>query len=151
MIVPARECHVCQMVVLGIRQLDLDEMKATSGSPPEQALMRSLRVSTKAWAYVHQGMALSVFGVAPWPGTPSLGSPWMISTALFEKHSFQIARYAKSIVQAMGEGFDFLVNYVDMRQLGSLPWREWAGFKFDDFIPEFGVERRPFLRFSKAT
>jgi hypothetical protein len=139
------------MVVLGIRQLDLDEMKATSGSPPEEALMRSLRVSTKAWAYVHKGAALSIFGVAPWPGTPTLGSPWMISTDLFNQHSFQIARFAKQIVRDMGEGFDFLVNYVDIRQLGHLPWREWAGFQFDEFIPEFGVERRPFLRFSKAT
>lgn len=152
MIVPAQECHVCQMLEVGIRQEDLNEMQATSGLPPEVSLRRSLRASIKAWAALDKrGIAYCMFGVAPWPHTPELGSPWLLATPAFDQHAFDIIRNTKWIVKAMGEDFDFLVNYVDYRLITRLPWVEWAGFKYDDFIPEFGVERRPFLRFSKAT
>jgi hypothetical protein len=152
MIVPARECHVCQMLVRGIRQEDVNEMKAASGHAPEYALMRSLRASTKAWACVNDsGIACAIWGVAPWPMTPKIGSPWLIATDDFIKHRVDIVRHTRRCVQEMGEGFDFLCNYVDIRLISRLPWMEWAGFKYDRYIPELGLEGRPFLRFSKAT
>ncbi len=152
MIVPARECHVCQMLVAGIRQEDLNEMKAASGLPPEVSLPRCLSMSTKAWACVDKrGLAYAVCGVAPWSSEPSLGSPWLIATDSFVKHRVEVVRNTKRFVHEMGEGFEFLINYTDLRHTNNLSWLEWAGFRFDGFIPHYGAERRPFLRFSKAT
>jgi hypothetical protein len=141
------------MLVAGLREADRLEIVAASGKPPEVALPESLAMSTKAWVLLDGGVAVGIWGVAPWPHTPGLGVPWLLATDRFDLHHNrrELLRYTRHYVAAMGEGFDYLVNYTDVRHRASHRWLKWAGFKLDDFRPSFGFEGRPFYRFSKET
>src|ERR1700722_13556307 len=150
MIVPALPCHACQLAVKGLRKEDADEVKATSGDDPAVVLPRSIAASKKAWTFVGKdGMAVAIFGVADWPGIPEIGVPWLLCSSDFPQYVRDILINAKPIIKEMGLGYRRLVNYTDMRHINNLGWLEWAGFRFDKFEPEYGVEKRPFLRFSK--
>lgn len=143
------------MLVEGVRDADRLEIQAASGTPPEVALPKSLALSSKAWVLLdsHTALACGVWGVAPWPGVPALGIPWLIATPTFDlpRNRKELLRYTREYVRQMGEGFDYLINYTDVRHRASHRWLDWAGFTLDDFAPHFGVERRPFYRFSKET
>lgn len=150
MIVPARECHVCQMLTVGLRAADVQEVKASHGLDPEAALQGSLQASVKAWVLLTpRGYPCAMWGVAPWPCVPELGSPWLLATDQFKRHRRELLRYTKEYVREMGRGYRFLVNYVDSRHADSIRWLHWAGFHFDTLLTDYGYEQRPFLQFSK--
>lgn len=153
MIVPALPCHVCQMLVVGVREADRQEILASSGKSPEDALPYSLAISTKAWVLLDKGVACGMWGIAPWPHSPALGIPWLLATSTFDRHHNrrELLRHTRHYVEEMGKGFQFLINYTDVRHRESHRWLQWAGFKLDDFEPRFGHGQRPFYRFSKET
>jgi hypothetical protein len=154
-IIPARPCHVCQMLVEGVRDDDRLEIQAASGLDAGAALFASLTRSTKAWVLLDSSTrrACGMWGVGAWRGDSRLGIPWLIATPTFNlgRNRRELLRHTPEYVRQMGEGFDYLINYTDVRNTASHRWLKWAGFQFDDFAPQFGVERRPFFRFSKET
>lgn len=152
MIIPARECHVCQMLTRGLRAADLAEIAATSGDEPGVALRRSLAVSERAWAALDStGIAYAIFGVAPWPLDSNIGCPWMIATDDLYRHKRDVALYTKFFVERMGARYTALTNFVLASHRDSIRWLTYAGFSFVDFVPEHGVGKQPFLQFFKAT
>lgn len=152
-IVPARDCHVCQMLATGLREADVYEIAAVSGLSPEAALRRSVEQSERAWAALNpQGQPVVLFGVATWPGLPHLGSPWLLGTdASVTKHRRDFALHTPRYVEEMGRGYTGLSNFVSATNVDSIRWLHRAGFQFIDFLPEFGVGRKPFIQFFKAT
>jgi hypothetical protein len=146
----ARPEHVNHMLSAGLRAADVAEIEAASGLTPEVALSQSLTASTKAWVIVNrQGFAYAMYGVAPWPGVPTLGIPWFVATDEQARNKREFLSGTRYYVEQMGEGFMYLVNYTDCRHTESHRWLQFAGFKFDRFEPHFGAARLPFLRFSK--
>jgi hypothetical protein len=133
MIIPALKEHADAMLAIGLRAEDVEEIAAASGATPEVALHLSLQLSTKAWAMIADYRVIAMFGVAPWPSVPELGIPWLLCTDEFPKHQKEILTVTKRIVREMGEGFQFLVNYTDVRHINNLGWLQWAGFRFDKF------------------
>lgn len=149
-IVSATLAHV-DHVAEHMRKRDVDEVRAASGRSPRDALVDSLLGSSRAWTMLtERGEPYAIFGVAPWFAMPDTGAPWLLATDTFRRYPRFILANTKRYVAEMHRDYPILMNYVDARNTDSLRWLMWSGFQFTGVVPEYGVERRPFLRFSKV-
>lgn len=148
-IVPARICHVNQMLAKGLRAADVREVWAANGISPKIALTHSFCASPdmRYAAIEDDGQAFCMFGVAPYLNRPRVGSPWLLATDGITRHRRDLLRYTREIVPKMLKPYDLLVNHVDARHEESIRWLRWAGFLFVDLLPAYGHERVPFLKF----
>lgn len=147
-IVPATRDHALH-VGRAMRQADVDEVRAASGLSPLVATLSSLDGSVLAWAGVaDDGEPFAICGVAPYAG--ATGSPWLLATDRLYDHRAFFLRNTRPVVEIMLRVYPVLINYVDARHRDSIRWLMWAGFKIDKLEPHYGVERRPFFRFSKV-
>lgn len=155
MIVNAEPVHIEQMLRAGLRAADIEEVRASHGLTPVEALnltFETSRTSGKCWAALDDdNHAWTMFGVAPIPGAATLGAPWLLACNAQRRHLKYFLANTKEYVGYMSEGYTRLVNFVDVRHTDSIRWLQWAGFTFDLLIPEAGFERRPFLRFTKES
>ena len=145
-IVEACEAH-CVAIGPHLRQADRDEVAASCGLEPAEALLSSLRRSAMCWAGLVDGEPVCVFGV----GGPSLmsevGVPWLLGTDAVVKHQRAFLRRNKAIVAKMLDAFPVLINMVDARNVHSIRWLRWLGFHIGEPFA-WGVEGRPFHPFS---
>lgn len=132
-----------------LRADDVAEIRASSGVEPEAGLRSSLLVSTVAWTLLSdQGDPVCIFGCAP-GGPPGVGSVWMLGTSEMDTLKTTVARKTLPYLRRMHEPYPVLWNWIDGRNLRSLQWLRWAGFRVIDADPQYGVEKRLFLQFSR--
>lgn len=148
-IVPATYEHA-QKLVPRLRKGDLQEIAAATGASPEDALVSSVASSVVSWAWLCNGRVLALFGVAPYPGRPGVGVPWLLGAKGIEKHKVFFVRRSREYVRLMLEQFPVLENWVDSRNTPSIQWLAWCGFHFAEVRPFFGIQRLPFIRFNLA-
>lgn len=113
-----------------LRDSDILEIAATSGLSPDEAIRRSIEVSSEWKAAISDtGEVLAVFGVAPvYIGLPGIGSPWFLATDAAEKHNVAIFRKAREWLEEVNNKYPVLVNFVDVRHKAALQWVTWLGF-----------------------
>lgn len=87
-----------------------------------------------------------MFGVVPGTILTGTGIPWMIGTALLDRHARTLMIRSRRHLGTMMKGFDRLENYVDSRNRKAVRWLAWLGFTMLPAVPmgPFGV---PFHRF----
>lgn len=144
-VVPASAEHVAAMLPQ-VRQADRDEVWAAYAELIEVALPRSLVLSTHAWAGLVDEQVACVFGVAPVNLLAGHGAPWMVGTALVERHAFAFLRRNRQYVATMRSTYNRLENWVDARNSAAISWLGWLGFEFDQPMP-YGPFGQPFMRF----
>lgn len=144
-VVPADLAHVERMLPI-IRQADIDELWAANRVTPEYALTHGIRVSSDAWTGMVDGQPVCVFGVAPASMLGSIGVPWMVGTSEIDRHAKAFLRRNKAYVDRMSGLYNYLVNYVDARNLRAIGWLKWLGFEIYEAAPH-GVDGLPFHRF----
>lgn len=131
------------VVAAGIRPGDKQEL-AAMGYQPLVAVLMSMQDSSRSWAGVVDGEVICVFGVGTWPdGT---GRPWMIGTALLDKHAKLFLSHCRECVSAMRGGYALLHNHVDVRNERAIRWIKWLGFEIGPAVP-VGMNGEPFYRF----
>jgi hypothetical protein len=69
-----------------------------------------------------------MFGAAPHP-LPGVGVVWMLGTDGILKNSFGIARATRRYFDTLNDAYFVLWNYIDARNVVSLRWLRWGGFK----------------------
>lgn len=133
-----------------LRYGDQDELQALHGGlVPPLAVIAASRVSSDICRVGGiGGLPLVIHGVAPMPGVPGVGVPWMLGTHEVETRALArlALRHCASEVQEMNELYPLLVNYVDDRNTLSKRWLKWLGFSFISRRPH-GIEQRPFIEF----
>ncbi len=136
-------------VAADMRPEDRAEVQAASGCSPLEALQFGLATSVEC-ATVHAPRGpIAIFGVVPSvAGNTRIGSPWMLGTPGITGHWFEFARRSRDEFHAMRQRWDRLENHVDDRNELHKRWLRWLGFEFTELIEHFGVERRPFWRFT---
>lgn len=87
-----------------------------------------------------------VFGVAPWPGLPSKGIPWMLGTKRFDERQIHLLRFAKQMLGMMQGQFAALENHVHAENARAIRFIEWLGFTVEDAAP-WGWKGEMFRRF----
>jgi len=135
-----------------LRVADIEEIRAASGLAPLDALRRSYDFSTHVWAVRDPGCQqiaapIALWGVGPLSLIEGRGCPWLLASDAFEQLGLDIARLSRPLVAGMRNLYPRLENRIDARHTKAVRWLSWLGFAIDP--PEsWGVERRPFHRFS---
>lgn len=134
-------------VAANMRQADIEEITAGTGSSPADALIESVMLSTACLALDIDGEPAAIFGVAPLTGMlGSMGSPWLLGTRLLERRPRALIALGPYYRDGMLAMYPHLVNYVDARNTRSIRWLKWLGFEFDEAKPH-GAAGLPFHRF----
>lgn len=129
-----------------LREADRLEVEAASGLDPLAELQRSLAMSVEAWTGTVDGAPACIFGVGLLSLLGGEGSPWLLGSDLVTRHSVAFARRNKAMVRGWSKAFPVLRNFVDVRNVVSVRWLRWLGFKLLPPVP-YGVARLPFHPF----
>ena len=133
-----------------MRQSDKDELTAATGPDLERTLLLSIEQSRGMVAVATAGgEPIAIFGFCPWGLMSSVASPWLVGTTALLKQGRALNRLGRDYCARATSEFPVLVNYVDVRNTASVRWLRGLGFKMDAPAP-FGVEGRPFMRFSNV-
>ncbi|MFZ5692456.1 MAG: hypothetical protein ACOY5F_14500 [Pseudomonadota bacterium] len=127
-----------------MRQADRDEIAAGSGKSPREALAFSLRKSAQAWTAIIDGRPEVMFGVADLNILAGVGAPWLLGTDAIDLHFRQFLRRSVSWRDQLLGRYPVLRNFVDDRNVVSIRWLRWLGFKFSDPIMFRGHPFRAF-------
>jgi hypothetical protein len=133
-----------------LREADIEEIWASSMSKPEQSLTRGVSCSSHAWTGLVDGEPACIFGVVPVSFMSGIGVPWMLGTPLVEEHATAFLRRNRRYVKHMTRAYNYLINYVDDRNVKAIAWLEWLGFTVSE-PQQFGALGMPFRRFEMRT
>jgi hypothetical protein len=78
-----------------------------------------------------------IFGIGP-SLEKGLGVPWLLATEEIERHPVTFYRASRRLFKEVSAGYERLVNWVDARNVLSLRWLEWLGFRMEPAVP-FGA------------
>lgn len=146
-IVQAQHHHV-HALANRLREIDLREIAAFSGSGPLKALSRGLKCSDICLvAETRDGDPLVMFGVAPLSMATNSGVPWLLGTDQALDYPREFLVWGKRYAQAMAERYDSLMNYVHTENRVSIRWLKAIGFTVEDETVIVGKAREPFHRF----
>ncbi len=132
-----------------MREEDAAEVKAAGNDTPLSALGSSYFMSHRCYTVTVDGSPEAMFGVAP--VTEDFGGVWLLGTSVvFERAPIWFLRQSKKWLDKLSEGFEYVGNCVDERNEKHCSWLEWLGFVPVAFLPEFGFEQRPFIKYVKC-
>ncbi|MHB0785575.1 phage protein Gp13 family protein [Bradyrhizobium sp. 5.13L] len=127
-----------------MRKADRDEIAAASGKSPAEALAFSLRKSSQAWTAIIDGRPEVMFGVADLNILAGVGAPWLLGTDAIDRHFRQFLRRSVSWRDQLLRRYPVLRNFVDDRNVVSIRWLRWLGFRFTDPVTFRGYAFRAF-------
>lgn len=129
-----------------LRQSDVDEVMASNGHTPEEALKLSLDKSIWA-ATVQNGHPLAMFGINPESILGSRAIVWMLASDDLKTIERRFIRNSKKFIKMMLEYYSYLYNYVDNRNEKSIEWLQYCGADIREPAP-YGKAGLPFRYFS---
>jgi hypothetical protein len=129
-----------------LRLADRQEIEAASGLDPAFALIASFKESTRADAWLVNGRAAAIAGVATHRQDPSIGLIWMLGSDDLDSIPKRLLSGNREYVRTLLKDYRMLSNYVDNRNIKAQRWIKWLGFTMGDAEP-FGILRLPFRCF----
>jgi hypothetical protein len=117
---------------MNLRQADQDELRASTGMEPLDALIYSVNHSDRFVEIIWDDDTAEILGVFGLGSLNGNGIPWLVLSPNFKKYKRQLQRYAKTIIIEMQQAFSYLFNLVDSRNVVHIRWIKFMGFKFDD-------------------
>lgn len=69
---------------------------------------------------------------------------------LFQHHTRQFIRECKDWIALLEKDYLVLENFVLASNQKHISWIKWAGFELVEYLPNFGVQRKPFWRFQRV-
>lgn len=132
-----------------LRAADLRELRASTDRPVVEVLEEGAELSVPSCTILDDsGTVAGMFGVVPYY---DFGKVWLLgSDALVRPPlSRQFMKECKTWLAAMETKYPALGNVIDARNTVHVKWLRWMGFTFIRTIPDYGVEKRPFLEFIK--
>ena len=137
-----------RVVADNIRLEDAAELQASSGIPPDEAMLWSFLHSKPCMTMVaRDGEVMGMWGVVP---DGENGKIWMLGTERMsrlgqDKRVF--LRKARAQLELLFNHYPVLFNVVDARNVVHVRWLRYMGFTFVAKHPEWGAERRLFYEF----
>lgn len=144
-VVPATE-DLARELAPRVRQDVVNEVKASSGRTPLEALLVGVRISDVARAGLFDGEVGCIWGVAPLRRSAlsgRVGSLWMFTSDLVERHRKDFWRRSRAELARLFDGYDLLINAIDARNGMALRWGRRLGFDVGDPVP-LGLEGEAF-------
>jgi hypothetical protein len=142
-IVPARFEHI-RPLAANMRQADVDEVFASGGQSPAGALSYSIRHSSHAWTGLIDGKPVLMFGIVDANILTGTGVPWLLATPEIETRQREFLKRSIGFRDQLLGRYSVLRNFVDVRNVVSIRWLTWLGFKLLDRVEMRGHEFRLF-------
>ncbi len=142
----ATDAHALDMAPR-LRAADREEVAASSGRSPLEALRYSLAASSHAVSALDPvGRVVCMFGVGVVDLMGGVGAPWLLGSDLMADHRREFARRSRAYLPLMLAHYPNLENAVDARHVEAIRWLEWLGFTIGDPKPigRSGAMFRPF-------
>ena len=127
-----------------MRKQDADEVKASHGYLPRQALKVSVEQSVKSTVILYKERPLAIFGYGKL--APGDGRPWMLSSEDVVFHPKAALIYGRQGVSEMLQDCDYLANYVSESNLLSKKWLKKLGFTLSP-AESYGIHGEKFHYF----
>lgn len=131
------------IVAATMRQADREEVLASGGFTPEEALVEAVRWSEFSRTARFDGQPACMFGVAP--GVPAI--PWVLTTTVVNRYPVTFWRASKTVLRAIVGLYPQLEQRIDARHVAALSWVRRLGFQVESVEP-WGHARLPFHRIS---
>ena len=129
-----------------IREVDVEEVKATIGLDINDGLMASYLTSDETFTMVADDSdLLGMFGISK-TADPMISVVWMLCTERL-KYSKTFIKLSKQWVIEQNKKHSILMNYVDAGNITSIKWLKHLGFVLINRVEEFGVGKKPFYEF----
>ena len=130
-----------------LRQADVDELYASSGSLPGEALAHAVDHSEHLRVVLgDDGTPFAVYGKVPHPDEPDVAAPWMVATDDVAKYRVWMFRGFAPHINACQGNHNFW-NYVDARNTLHMQWLRFHDFQFVHLHPHHGHLGLPFWEF----
>lgn len=114
-----------------MRQADVDEVDASLGVDPFEALARSYFGSKECWVASVDGEPLCMWGVSEVCDLGlRVGCVWMLTTNAVDRHKREFVQACIEVLPALFERWDVLVNAIDARHEKAIRWGRRLGFVF---------------------
>ncbi|WP_183736332.1 hypothetical protein [Rhizobium sp. BK275] len=127
-ITPARPGHIRE-IAARMRTADREEVFAASGRSPLSALSFSYRHSSLAWTALFDGRPEVMWGVGDINILTGIGAPWLLGTDAVEENFRAFLRISRDWPAQLLSRYRLIRNFVDARNMVSLRWLEWLGFR----------------------
>ncbi len=148
-IVPATVEHA-ESLAPRLREADLDEVWASGRHTGEEALTKSVKLSTLAWTALFDGQPEVMWGVAEYPVRDgSFGIVWLLSSPRMYEVKGRFLEESKNYVAVMNAAYDTIFNYVHAANIVSQKWLLSLGFHKVSVHPDFNGNGETFILFAK--
>ena len=128
-----------------LREADKNEITAMIGWDAQSAIEYSIRNSDEAFIATRpDGHPILIAGVGE-------GIPWMLGTPLVSKYGKSLVKEGRKKVHEWTDKYDYLTNYVDVRNSTHVMWLSYMGFTIEFAHHFIGADRNvPFYRFYRS-
>lgn len=148
---PYKEWHGTELAE-NMRQVDVDEVYASSGHNPLQSILSSVEMSTDTFTFLFEGKVQAIAGIREVNENSAV--PWMLcSNAIEDFKKIHRKTFYKGTVQwvnEMNERYQMLFNYVDARNEVTIQWLKHLKFEFPKLIEDYGFQKIPFYLFMRV-
>jgi len=141
----ATEDDVVQMAPR-LRQADKDEVWASGGYLPEDALRASYSSSQPCFAFRGPSGPQALFGIAPISG--NVGAIWLLGTDAIDTNPITFLRWSRRFLPFLIQPYDMVCNLVYAGNTVHIKWLRWLGFVFLREV-KHGPEHLPFYEFAR--
>jgi len=118
---------------------------------PLEALLGSVEVSDEdmCWAALLNKLPVAMFGANPisMEGEHTIGGIWMLTSPGIYTNKRDFMRKCGQYLAIMHERYEFLTNFIDSRNIPSMRWLPYLGFKVVGTDPAYGFEKVPFVQY----
>lgn len=135
-----------EYVAARMREADRVEVMAACGHSPMEALQEAVSKSQVGSTVLIDGEPVAIMGLAKGTVLTTVGAPWMLGTDVLFRHPRKMLEWGRTVVAAMLEDVDALVNYVHADNTASIRWLKRLGFSFGKHVA-IGVNGEKFARF----
>mgnify|MGYP003627744750 CR=1 FL=1 len=130
-----------------LRVEDLNEIQASAGGDPVDALIHGVYNSKFPVTCVKDGVPFAMAGIVP-DDTGHYGFTWLLCSNEVKNNYRWFLRTFREWLPILSEGFVYLGNYTDARNVLHHRFIEWCGFKIIAKA-KYGIESMLFLEFQK--
>lgn len=146
-IVTAKPEHIPH-IAAGMRPADQAEVRASHNFTAQEALARSLGISTRAWCVLLDGEPAAMLGVGAARSLLSnTGAPWLLATSRIYEITQRFLRLSRPYAALMQRDFPRLENHVHAANRASIRWLVWCGFQLAARPEPYGCFNELFYRF----
>jgi len=134
----------CDTLAPKMRLVDVEEVKASSGVTPLEALVMSKRFTKNTQTISVDNEVVGMCGIA---SLGPVGSPWLLGSDGLRANAKHLLPLSKEWLNTHGSNYQLMYNYVSAENRSSIRWLKYLGFNLIRFIPKHGVGEQPFYEF----